>query len=147
MVKGMDLPLIWNTWLMGSQASSIYCSKEIYALILEIRKNFSRPQFRSAFTVTGSWRAIMSSSSCSRSRHVRDILLKGPCKTNKRKSKILDLMRNWKKFHQKLCNRTVFLCSTQLASVPPTLKVKLPSCSLTFNAGFEWTACADGRVP
>jgi hypothetical protein len=35
----------------------------------------------------------------------------------------------------------------QVTSVPPALKVKLPQGSLTFNAGFEWTTCADGRAP
>ena len=108
MVKGMDFPPIWNTWLMGSQASSIYCSKEICALMLEIRKNFSRPQFRSAFTVTGSWSATMSSASCSRSHHVRDILFKVPCKASKRRSKFLNLVKNWRKFIKKWPGNSVF---------------------------------------
>ena len=51
-VKGIDFPLIWKTWLVGSQASRKYYSKLICCLMLEIQKNFSKPQFRSAFTVT-----------------------------------------------------------------------------------------------
>lgn len=136
-VKGIDLPLIWKTWLIGSQASSKYYSRLICCLMLEMRKNFSKPQFRSAFTVTGSCREIISSSSCSRSHHVRVILLWDIWKTNKRGVRSWFWWETGKTFHQKLCNKFPFCAQRTCSSVPPALNVKLPSYWPTFNAGFD----------
>ena len=53
-----------------------YCNKLICCLMLEIRKNFSKPQFCNAATVPRSCKATTSSSSCSRSCHVTTIFLR-----------------------------------------------------------------------